>query len=198
MTPVVIVTVVGLLLGGAYTAVVWKRARTELWGWFHNVTATLLSVLLGIAAGFWVYRQQQKAADAKELSTLRTLLQREFSDMHAVLTGPDMVTLSLPAGGGERQVIAAYVQPLAIEKAASSGQFSALDTTYLLHLAEAVRAYNVSVQLLFATLNGSRVDPEYPYRIRFAVENLEKQRAGVTHEIERLSHLFRLPLVGYE
>src|SRR6478735_1894386 len=120
MTAIALVTGVALLLGGVYTTIVLKRAGRELWGWFHNVTATLLSILLGVAAGFWVYSQQQEAMDAKELSILRTLLQREFSDVHSALTGPDMVTLTLPNGEGERQVIAAFVQPIAIEKAAAS------------------------------------------------------------------------------
>jgi hypothetical protein len=185
-----------LTLSVGYSLFVRRRAPAQLWTWFHSFVATVLSVLLGVITAFWIYYHQQTQTDERERATIHQLLQRELSDIHEILAKSEPIQINL--GKKTYRPIVGYVQPLAVEKAAQSGRLNGLDTAYMMHLAQTIRAYNIAVQFLLTVMNSNSHDPGFPDRLEFAIKNVEKMRDNNVREIERLARHLSIPLLGWD
>ena len=136
----------------------------------------------GLAAGFLVYYQQRGEADQVETTMLRSLLQQELSQFRRLLMHGEPAQIVV--GTETYRPLITFLQPLAVEKAAQSGQFGAIDTSNMLQMAGKIRTYNLQVQFFMSALAGSSTDPATSGRLKFALSNLQQARSAILYDIE--------------
>jgi hypothetical protein len=179
----IIILVLCLIVGIAYSVFVYDRARSQFWDWCHSLVATLLSVMLALAAGFWVYDLQVQKADRQEKEDLTVLLRQELSYLRSHLAEAEQAEIIV--GGSRKKVLITYVQPVVLEQAATSGLFDPVDSANMLKIAREIRLYNVEVEFLIAMLGGGGENQEiYKARIDFVASSIERARQAIISNIE--------------
>lgn len=178
----IILTILTVLIGFGYSVYVFKNAPDQLWNWYHGLVATLLSIMLGVVAGFLVYYHQKAYENRTDTETTRILLQQELSHLKRLLATGDRATITIDTTTYSPLIIS--LQPLALEKAAQSGHFDPIETANMLHIAGKIRTYNLQVQFLLTTLNASNTDQGYQSRLKFVLSNLEAARKALLNDIE--------------
>lgn len=166
-------TIITLLVAISYSLVVYCVQPEKLWDWLNTLVSSGLSFFLAILGGIYLFKLQARASDDAERKALCVLLAAEFSDLIRILGDQSHMALTFQSGS-KHTVLIAFIQPLAIEKAALSGLFNHLESENLLHLARKLRMLNFKSEYLMGLVQ-SRADEHF---MLHALENIEQSRDG--------------------
>lgn len=179
---IIIVMGVALVIAGSYTIVVHRygsksSASSHLWSWWHGFISTLVSVLLGVAVGVYMFKYQSGQTDKTQKCKLLSLLNAELSDTHRALSLPDEQKMKLIVGSTNYLVLVVYIQPLVLEEAARSNLFEPRETEEMLLTARSMKLFNLITDQLLRSATFGTGYPED--KMRFWVENQERGRKNV-------------------
>lgn len=173
------------LIGLIFTLVVFYAAPEKKWDWLISFTGTVISFLTAVIAGLYLFEKQEEAKKRQDRVEILSMLKAELGDMKRLFsdtTGKLVITLN----GQPKPVLVTYVQPLIVEKAATSGLFSVVHTENLLHLGRKVRMFNVKTQYLLGLLSSGVGTPAISERLHHAIDNIESTREAILADIDRL------------
>jgi hypothetical protein len=128
------------------------KPNEKFWDWLIVVLGSLVSFILGLAAGFFHLNRQNAVAQKKRRAQLRDLLEVELQELKETLgvsddrEQPTNITLT-------------YIQPLILEEAVKSGLFSSCLTKDMLKLAKTYHKYNDRVANLRASGDQKPIEP---------------------------------------
>ncbi len=178
-------TIFTLIIAAGYSVAVHCFQPEKFWDWLNTLVGSGLSFFLAVLGGIYLFRLQTNASKSSERSALRALLAAEFSDLVRILGNSSRMDITLPSGS-KRSVLIAFVQPLAIEKAALSGLLSQVESENLLHLARKLRMLNFKSEYLMGLIQ-SRSEEQF---LLHAADNIEDTRvasiAGIRHVAKQL------------
>jgi len=193
MTSVKLIFWLTLLLGTAYTYYVHRSAPEQRWSWWHTLLATLLSVSLGVSAGFWVYWKQASIADEARNAQLRQALQAELSDCYVTLKYGTPLTVTI--AGRSVALQGGQLHPVILDQAAASGAFDSIDSLNMLYLSRRMHTYNRGGEFLFDAM----LAPPSTTRdelILNAIATAENRRAFLISNILQLCHQLELDVTN--
>jgi hypothetical protein len=125
-----------------------KVINDKLWDWTIAVVGTLVSLLLGIAAGLYHLNRQvaqsQESRRQKLCHMLIVELDRNRIELEENLKAPN-------GSGSNQRCTLTSIHPLVVEEAVKSGLFNHALTEEMLGLAKTYRKYNDHLPTLGAT-----------------------------------------------
>lgn len=187
--PIALATIFTLLIAAGYSFAVHCFQPEKLWDWLNTLVGSGLSFFLAVLGGIYLLKLQTNAAENSERSALRALLSAEFSDLVRILGDSSRMGLTLQSGE-KHAVLIAFVQPLAIEKAALSGLLSQGESENLLHLARKLRMLNFKSEHLMRLIQ-SRSEDQF---LLHAMDNIEQTRVASVEDIRHVAKQLGLPI----
>lgn len=170
-----------LVIAAIYSAAIYCLQPEKVWDWLTTLVASGVSFFLAILTGIYLFNQQTTASENSERKNLRSLLGAEFSDLIRILSDTSTMQVTFPSGKIVT-VLIAFVQPLVIERAATSGLFTSIESENLLHLARKIRMLNFKSEYFLGLVQSK---PEESL-MQHAIDNIEQTRCGA---IDGLSHV---------
>lgn len=182
-------TAITLVVAAGYSVAVYYAQLDKFWDWLNTLVGSGVSFFLALLAGIYLFGLQNRSTERTTRTALRSLLAAEMSDLLGVLGDRSRMSISLPSGA-THSVLVAFVQPLAIEKAALSGLFSKVESENLLHLARKLRMLNFKSHYLMGLVQ-SRSDEQ---TLVHALENVEQTRIASIEGIRHVGVQLGLPM----
>ncbi len=186
ITPIVLC--IAALVTAIYTCLVYRigarpNSNSVVWNWWHRLISTSVSVLLGVVVAVQMFAYESKSETERTENRHLYLLKAEMSDTYRILQDNESMTLYV--GSTNYPVLVTYIQPLAIEDAAKSGLFTALQTENLLHLARKMRMFNLkTTHYLHLIAQNAAFDSSYEGKVAHATRNVEETRASILEAID--------------
>jgi len=178
-----------------YTAILYYTGNGQQWAWYHNLVSTLISIILGLFAGFHLYQNQVKDTASRQKQDLVILLQQELSDHYRILSSGERMTISYP--GDTIPVMITYIQPLVIEKAAQSGLFGPIETANLLHIARKIHTFNLAENFLITAINSPAANQQQ--LVKFAARNVDQTSNALLYtDIPKVASQIGFELINME
>jgi len=119
------------------------KPNEKFWDWLIAFLGSLVSFILGLAAGFFHLNRQNAATQRRRKAHLARLLKVELEDSKNRLTENTLT----------------HIQPLILEEAVKGGLFCSGLTTEMLKLAKAYHKHNDHVTTLRAADEPTKIEP---------------------------------------
>ena len=174
--------------------IVYLRARQEFMGWCHALVAGIVSILLGISVGFFLFSSQQRISDEAARQRHLNLVKLELSGVKRSLKD-QTAKANFSTALGDRSIHVTYIQPLALEEAGISGLFRESQSFMMLDLSGSMRMFNRKTGILFGLLSSSKEPFGLAKNVDAAIENIERSRAGILTGLDLLSKELRIELI---
>lgn len=188
----IIVMIVAILIAIFYSLLIHSHIPNEIWGWYHSLISTSVSILIGIAIAIIIFYYQTKMIDNARKNQLRNLLSAEISDSLRILEGGESMVINL--GDSTEKVTIVFIQPLVLEDAFRSGLFNSVESENMIHLARKMRMYNLKVSYLISAISSAANNPNSENIIRHAVTNVENSKKAIIEDLSFLLKQMKLPL----
>jgi len=185
---IILIACLGFLVAIAYTGIVYQWRRDRVWDWGNSAISAAVSVTLATATGIFLFHRQSAEQASQDRARWTSLIVAENSEMLADISGNPM-NVNITENGVEKAIpiFITYVQPIAIEQAALSGQFSPEVSEKLLDLATAARAYNMKANYALQLLAQGVSSPNYSERVTHASHNLDLSRQNIRQYIDEVT-----------
>ena len=182
-----------LIIALIYSLIVYLRARHEFVGWCHSLVAGIVSILLGISVGFFLFSSQQRMSDDAARQRHLNLVRMELSGVKRSLTD-QTVKANFSTAFGERSSHVTYIQPIVLEEAGKSGLFQENQSFMMLDISGSIRMYNRKTGILFDLLSSSKEPLGLAKNLDAAIENIENSRKGILTGLDLLSKELKIEL----
>lgn len=183
-----------LIIALLYSLIVYLRARQEFVGWCHALVAGIVSILLGISVGFFLFSSQQRISDDAARQRHLNLVRLELSGLKRSLTD-QTVKAYFSTALGDQSIHVTYVQPIVLEEAGKSGLFQDGQSFMMLDLSGSLRMFNRKTGILLDLLSSSKEPLGLAKNVDAAIENIERSRAGILTGLDLLSKELKIELV---
>ena len=182
-----------LIIAFFYSLIVYLRARQDFVGWCHALVAGIVSILLGISVGFFLFSSQQRMSDDAARQRYLNLVRLELSGVKRSLTDQtDKANISTALG--ERSIHVTYIQPVVLEEAGKSGLFQESQSFMMLDLSGSMRMFNRKTGILLDLLSSCKEPLGLAKNVDAAIENIERSRKGILTGIDLLSKNLKIEL----
>lgn len=173
-----------------------RRKKSELfWGWWSQLVASLISVVLGLAVGLHLLGVQKADKEAEDRARLRLLLEAEMGEVASQIKDSPPFTLHVRDSTLNQDVRLrlAMIQPVAIEEAAKSGLFTLEQTKTMFKVMRQIRLQNLETQnfLNAVSMKGSHV------RFTAALaQDIVPLQEGILEDLRELAGQLGLQVAG--
>lgn len=174
------------LLGVIYSIIVYFKAPSETWGWWHSLVSTIVAVLLGVSIAIFLFQNEQHTNSKNDKNRYLSLMRLELSGVRQRLLDPTRITLSVHSGEILKAQVT-YIQPLIMEEAGRSGLFKDNASFMMLDLSGSMRMFSKKTDILINLLSSSKEPIGLELNIKSAIVNIEQSRDGILRGIELLS-----------
>jgi hypothetical protein len=169
-----------------YSIIVYIKAPSEAWGWWHSLVSTIVAVLLGVSIAIFLFQNEQHTNSKNDKQRYLSLMRLELSGVRQRLLDPTRITLSVYSGE-ILQAQVTYIQPLIMEEAGRSGLFKDNASFMMLDLSGSMRMFSKKTDILINLLSLSKEPIGLEKNIRSAILNIDQSRNGILRGIELLS-----------
>jgi hypothetical protein len=182
------------LFGVIYSIIVYIKAPSEAWGWWHSLVSTIVAVLLGVSIAIFLFQNEQNTNSKNDKNRYLSLMRLELSGVRQRLLDPTRITLSVH-NGEILQAQVTYIQPLIMEEAGRSGLFNDNASFMMLDLSGSMRMFSKKTDILINLLSSSKEPIGLEKNVRSAILNIEQSRDGILRGIELLSKELDIDLI---
>ncbi len=180
---VIIICLAAIVVGLLFTLVLYLfRPTAELWAWFIQFAATLISATLAIAAGVGLFAYQRFKSDEARSDQLLTALAGELQSCVAILNTEQRDRVMALNGQEFGTAVLVRMPPLVAEEAVRSGVFDATDTLLLSNLVREMWAHNGEVSFLLSV----RSAPITAEALRIVVERFNRREERMREQCNAL------------
>lgn len=195
-----LILLIPLLVAGIiarkYSYRVKKEAPAEqIWGWRHNLYATMVSVLIGVSIAIFLFNIQNYLSDISKRNNFNILLAAQMTD---TLRGISGEPLKVKIGRDTIGVVITTLQPNLLESAASSGLYSHDVTEFMIHFSREMALYNLLVGHFMSLLAAGVKDARAEELMRLQLFVLNNTVEGIKKECHKLMDNLHLPTSPYD
>jgi hypothetical protein len=173
-----------LVLASSYTYLVYARCRAKLWDWLNTLFATTISIVLGFAAGLWLYEIQVNRDDAARKIRLADELTVELNTTSGQLRNGPFVT-GTQAGSAD-SILLADIRTITANEAISSGLFSDSTSKLILAVARNCSTYDKMLEFWMGILKAGDLNQVQRDDAVWASLQLASLRRDLLRGIEEL------------
>jgi hypothetical protein len=190
--------VVALIVGTAivicvYSAVVWRKAPSKIWEWWHTLVATVTAAALAVAAGMAMYHGQLAIKDDMDKKVLTMLFRAELCDARRILASEPGMTVEI--GNDKLPVVVGSLQALVSEKIGTSGLFDPINSQNALLFARDIKTWNLKVDFFLRSVSASGGSPSAAEQnLRNATKNVIDMRDTLLAKIEMAAKNFGIKM----
>lgn len=187
---------IGIIILISYSIIVHSYKPKEKWPWWHTCVSTLGSTLLAFGAALILWRLQQAEELESRQAMLKELLQAEIAVTLETLTFGYNLT-SFFDDSTQYVSYLGYIQPIAFEDAARTGQFAPDVATNLLAIASQIREYNRHVEYFNTVRSFPNIDSGYRERLKSAAKRVELERLDVIKSCNNVADYMQLRRIEF-
>lgn len=177
------IAAIAAVIVAAYTFLLMRYKRSEMWAWLHNFIATLISIIFVLIIGIFLFNYQSKRSEDTKKQYMSRMLSSEIENNIELLKKEPTLTVSFATEGRTEKVLFAYPSSLVLQDAIRSGLFPSQEVRRMVVLEHNIALYNNLLTSLLSFLTGSNAGEASGIII---VDNINKTRAYLLAELDSL------------
>jgi len=186
----IIVLIIAILTITSFSILTKRKKPDEYWNWWISFISTIVSVILGIGVGIYLFEYSQDRIKNDEKERITFALETELSEIYTVLDTGEKFNIK-DKNNKEIKALLINLDQIVVNDAIRSNLFDKDATTQLIYISRNIKMVDKSVDNLWAFL---RVCGFYnsEYRdeiIRTSVTNIEKYQNNIKICIRNLERL---------
>jgi hypothetical protein len=179
--PIITIIVVSILIK--------IKKPDEFWNWWISFISTMVSLMLGVAVGIFLFEYSQERTNLDNKERITTALDAELSDVYKELSRYEYITI----GKKEQklQTLVIKIDQIIVNEAIRSNLFEPNVTGKLLAISRNITMLNSSVEHYLAFLRMGAINNSEPMidALKAIMANIERYKTKIKQEIEKLGSL---------
>ncbi len=191
----ILLTIAALIVAAAvaYSLLVYKRARSEMWAWWHTFTSLSLSFALGWVIAIWLFQYETQKTDSERKTLLSKLVDQEMA--HIILQFEVISRSTFVFSDTTLEFSYLHFEPIGLEEAAKSGLFEDHLTLRMLVLSKELREFNSTADFATSLLPLLSQGTKHEMVLKFAFSRLDLLGSEIIKHSRQLREKLGLPPV---